>query len=249
MDKIRNGKFTSSTIVGLVSKGKEKGSVGAPFNTLVKQKRQERKLGRSLETDSKARSMTWGSFVEMWLMYERPDIIGLEYTLTPKSTKAHPKFEDIWVGSKDGHNNNTKAIIDLKCPFTLTSFCDFADCKNIEEVRKNHKDGEKYYWQIVSNACIDGLTKGELIIYVPTLEELMAIQKYAYDGNFEKHPTYEGNAKDFYFISMADEQELPYIELEKSDYKNVLRFAFDITQEDIDFLTGRVEMAGKLLLN
>lgn len=238
LSKIRDGNFTSSEIVALTKNGKKAGEFGAPFYTYIKQCNQERKLGKSLDSELSARPTVWGSFVEKWLMFERPDIIGIEYTLSPQSTIQHPQY-DYWVGSRDGLNNSTGAIIDIKCPFTLGSFCNFADCKTIEEVRENHKDGDKYYWQLVSNAHIAGTNKAELIIFVPNYEQVKEIQEFAVMGDHE-------NLNQLYFIGNAIDGDLPYIS-EDSFYKNLIKFEFEIPQEDLDFLENRVIEAGKLL--
>jgi hypothetical protein len=241
LDEIRNGKFTSSEISALLSNGKKDGEVGAPFKTYVKQTNQERKLRRGLETSNDGRAQKWGSFVEAWLMFESPEVIGFEYTLSPKCTLPHPDYPDCWVGSRDGLNNNTNAIIDLKCPFTLGSFCDFADCETIADVRKNTKSGEDYYWQLVSNACIHGTNKAELIVFVPTLDQLKNIIQYAIHGD---HPA----EIDCYFIGMSQPEELPYIP-ENSLYNNKLVFPFEIPESDIQLLTSRVKLASGMLVN
>jgi hypothetical protein len=237
LSEIRIGKFTSSQAVKLVSKGKGD-PFGKPFYTYVKSRRQERNAGRALDGGSGGRATVWGSFVENWLMFKRPDIIGMEYTLTPQRTDVHPTIAD-WCGSRDGFNNDTGAVIDIKCPYTMQSFCDFADCKNIDEVRAEHTDGDKYYWQLVSNACIAGVDKAELIIFCPNEEQLQGIQEYAVMGTHDF-----GN--DVYFIGNGDVSELPYLPV-TAKYSNVLRFAFDVPQADKDFLTERVQAAVKLV--
>ena len=240
MDIIRNGRFTSSEIFNLISNGKKAGEFGKPFYTYVKKKAQEVKLGRSMNSGDGGKATKWGSFVENWLMFEKPDIIGLEYTLTPKSTKKAPlNYGAFWCGSKDGFNNNTNAVIDLKCPYTLDSFADFADCKTMADVRENHKDGEKYYWQLLSNAFIEGVTKAELIVYMPTLDDLQEIMFYAINGSHD--------ISDIYFIGNAKDDDLPYV-TDKCSYNNVLKFEFDIPTEDTELLKERVYQASKLLV-
>jgi hypothetical protein len=241
LSEIRNGKFTSSEISALLSNGKSKGEVGAPFKNYVKQTNQERRLGRSLDTSNDARSLKWGKFVESWLMLESPEVIGFEYTLTPNSTIPHPKYPDCWCGSRDGLNNNTNAIIDLKCPFTLGSFCDFADCSTIDDVRKNTKDGEKYYWQLVSNASIHGTDNAELIIFVPNLTQVKNIIDYAINGDHSPEI-------DCYFIGMSQPEDLPFIP-DNSHYPNVIRFKFDIPNSDFELLEDRVKLASSMLVN
>jgi hypothetical protein len=264
MNTIRNGAFNSSEIVALVEMGSREmtsdelveykkanptskaKTMKCPLmfskggQTFIKQTNQERKAKRSLDTNESSRATTWGKLVERWLMYERPDIIGLEYTLTPNTTLAHPLHSNYWVGSRDGLNNKTKAVIDIKCPYTIGSFCNFADCIDIEQVREEHTDGEKYYWQLTSNACIGETDKAELIVYIPNLEDLAAIQQYAVK-------LYNDGEKECYFIANASYEELPYLPKE-SLYKNKIVFQFDIPEHDLDFLTNRVILAAKNLI-
>lgn len=239
MNQIRVGNITSSTIVALTKNGKKSGEFGKPFYTYVKQKNQERKLARSISNDTQSKETIWGHLVESFLMNERPDILGFEYTLTPSVTLQHPNYIN-WLGSPDGFNNSTSAVIDIKCPFTLGSFANFADCKDINEVREEHDSGETYYWQLVSNACIRGVDRAELIIYCPTEEELKEIQQYAVDGLHEY-------GSEVFFIGNSDKRKLPYLP-KASSYPNLVRFAFDVPMEDKQFLTERVEAANKLLL-
>ena len=239
MNPIRIGKFTSSEIVALTTNGKKADTMGQPFYTYVKRKKQERKMGCHLSTNDNSKSLTWGKFLEWWLMFKRPDIIGLEYTLTPETTLSHPEHSGVWVGSKDGHNNNTNAVIDIKCPWTREPFADFAECTTIDEVRDNHKAGEQYYWQLVSNAAISGVNKAELIVFMPSEDQLKEIQGSAI---FDDHKF----MNDVYFIGSAVDGDLPFVP-KTSVYPNLLRFCFDVPQADIDFLTERVKIAGELL--
>lgn len=237
---MRIGRFTSSEIVALTSNGKKTGEFGKPFYTYVKQTNQERKAKRSLDLNRGKRDTVWGSFVESYLMHEAPELIGFEYTFTPSLTVAHPKYPDMWCGSRDMFNNKRKAVVDLKCPFTLTSFCNFADCETIGDVRNYTDKGEDYYWQLVSNACIAGVDKAELIVFIPTPEILQNIQLYAVHGDH--------HFNNVYFIGNAIDEELPYLPSD-AEYKNILRFEFDIPETDLLFLENRVIEASKLLYN
>ena len=237
MNPIRIGRFTSSEIYNLMANGRAKDSVGAPFFNYVKKKRQERKMGCSFGSNDSGKATKWGSFVEWWLMYKRPDIIGLEYTLTPSTTTAHKDYSDYWAGSRDGYNNLTQAVIDLKCPWTRESFADFADCQTVDEVRENHRDGEKYYWQLVSNACIAGVDNAELVIFLPNEEQVALIQHSAIHSD---------HGLDAFFIGNANEGDLPY-NPKQSQYQSLIKFCFTIPQSDKDALTERVKKAIELL--
>jgi len=278
MDPIRNAKLTSSGMSAIMpfgnrllteaekqarkdsgSKSKaeyteDKNTFSTGGFTYIRSKLRERKLKRSIENNDSGRAANWGKFVELWLSNERPDIIGMNYTMSPNKTIAHPKYADIWCGSKDCKNNSTNAVGDLKCPYTLTSYFDFYDLwvagktLGFREVLINgytddmgqkvvHTSGYDYYIQIVSNCHIEGTNKGELIIYVPTYDELSEIMVYAANGD-------HGNIVPCTFISWALDGDLPYIPKE-SDLPNKLVFEFDIPQEDLYLLESRVQLAQK----
>jgi len=239
MDPIRNGNFTSSEIFRLVKlgRGKDKWSVDA--QTYIDECNQERRLKRSIEVVSDARPLTWGKCVEKRAF----NVLGLDYTLCSDVTLQHPDIS-YWFGSPDA--TTIEAVGDLKCPMTLTSFCKMIDPAyengklihdelTIEAVRYNHKDGDKFFWQIVSNAIITGKKKGQLIIYVPYLDELDEIKTLA-DGN-----------GDYYWIWAANVEKLPYL-IRGAHYKNVNVIEFDILDRDIELLTDRVIECGKQLI-
>lgn len=239
MDAIRNGKFTSSEIFRLMKSGKAKGSRSVDFYTYVNEVNQERRLKRSIEIQTNARPLTWGKCVEKRAF----DVLGLEYTLCSSVTIQHPEIP-YWCGSPDA--TDSIAVSDLKCPLTLTSFCDMVDPftkdgkvihegLTIEAVRENHRDGDKFYWQIVSNSILTNRNKGKLIVYVPYFDELSEIKTLA-DGN-----------PDYYWIWSANDDELPYL-VREGDYKNINVIEFDILQSEKDLLTEAVLEAGKLLI-
>lgn len=238
MDKIRDGNFTSSEIFRLMKPGKAKGSFSVDSYTYIEECNMERRLLRSLDNETDARPLSWGKLVERRAF----DILGIEYTLCSSKTIQHPDIP-WWVGSPDA--TTIPAVGDLKCPMTLKSFCQMLDPyyengnlvhegMTIEAVRENHKDGDKFFWQIVSNGVLTGKKKGQLIIYVPYLKELEAIRQLA-DGN-----------PDCYWIQFGGDEKLPYL-IEGGHYKNINVIEFDILQRDVDALTERVLECGKLL--
>ena len=130
--KLRFGNYTSSSISALMTVSKDKKEFGKPAITYIKEKLMERKLKRVLNTEMSARPTLWGKVVEQRAF----DVLGMEYKLTSKVSYVHPEF-DFWVGTPDGLKENT--VYDIKCPYTLKSFCEFAECKTIEDVREFHK--------------------------------------------------------------------------------------------------------------
>jgi hypothetical protein len=256
----RVGNFTSSKIVALLSMGSREMTEdelaahknanpksrkktieswpGKAALTYIDEKKMERRLGRSLSTEVNARATSWGSLVESRVF----DLLGLEYSLTSKETIVHPDYP-FWAGSPDAEKRNTAP--DFKCPLTLKSFCQLVDpiyngltgMDAINAVRETHEDGETYYWQIVSNACIKGYQFGELIVYMPYLAELLEIKEMA---------RRDGSGK-YKWIEYAEFDELPYL-LPNGYYKNLNVIRFEIPKADKDLLTVRVEQAGKLFL-
>lgn len=235
----RIGNFTSSEIVALTKKGKDKTSFGAPALTYIEETNMERLLGRSLTTEIDARATSWGKLLEPRVF----DMLGLEYSLSSKETIVHPTIP-YWAGSPDGSKVNTTA--DFKAPLTLKSFCQLVQplyegltgMEAMNRVREDHKDGEKFYWQIVSNAIIQGNDFGELIPYMPYFSELEEIRMMA------RHHEQAGKFK---WVDWASDDELPYL-IDGGYYKNLNIIRFEIPAADKKFLSDCVTKAGEMLL-
>lgn len=231
----RSGRFTSSQISALLSVGKDKVSFGKPALTYIEEKKMERRLGRSLTTEQHAHSTSWGHLIEKYCFAE---VLGIEYKMVSKETIIHPDYGDIWAGSPDCiKHGETEDICDIKSPFTLKSFCTFADCKDINEVREKHPQGEDYYWQLVSNCCITGAKFAELIVFCPYYSQLEKIKQLAFNMDEPR----------FKWVVNADDRYLPYIP-DGSYYKNLYIFRFEVPQADKDLLTAKVIEAAKLLM-
>jgi hypothetical protein len=235
----RIGNFTSSEIVALTTKGKDKKSFGAPALTYIKETNMERLLGRSLTTEADARPLSWGKLLEP-LVFDR---LGIEYVLSSKETIVHPTIP-FWAGSPDGRTID--ATVDFKAPLTLKSFLQLVQplyegltgMDAMNAVREEHKDGEKFYWQIVSNATIQGNRFGELIVYMPYLSELQEIRTTA------RHHEQAGKFK---WVDYASDDELPYL-IDGGHYKNLNIIRFEIPEADKKLLTDCVLKAGEMLL-
>jgi hypothetical protein len=238
MSPIRNGNFTSSTISPLVSWNKAHDAPGAPYYTYIKHKNIERRLGRAITSEFNSRPTSWGSLCEGFVH----EILGVDYKYQSNETLSHPTISS-WKGSPDHihlfEESHLDAVCDLKCPKTLLSFCEVVDAWSnggIESVRKNTEYGEKWYWQIVSNACITFKKYGEIILYCPYQDELEAIRMKC-----------DGNPK-YYWIWSSQDDELPYL-LRGGHYKNLYVLRFIIPSQDKLFLHSRVEMASKELID
>jgi len=219
--------------------------------TYIEECNMERRLGRSLTDESNARPLSWGKLLEPQVF----DLLGLEYSLTSKDTIIHPKIP-YWAGSPDGHTDNT--VVDMKCPISLKSFCQlvdplynglagmdamnairngYIDKKGVEH--KKHNDGEKYYWQLVSNACLLNKKFAELIVYMPYQSELAAIKYLAQLVPADQLSKY-------YWVAMAGPDDLPYL-IEGGYYKNVNIIRFEVPKADKKLLMQRVKQGGKRL--
>jgi len=181
-------------------------------------------------------------------VFEQPDLLGLDYVQCSDVTLTHPTIEK-WAGSPDGMKGKEplKTVFDLKCPMTLKSFCqlvqpiydglDGMDAMN--KIRATHKDGEKYFWQLVSNAILTNSKFAELIVYCPYLKELELIRDCARNVQDASSPVY--------WIANSLDEELPYL-IEDKYYKNINIIRFEVSQEDKEALTERVKLAAELLI-
>lgn len=235
----RIGNFTSSEIVALTTKGKDKKSFGAPALTYIEETNFERLLGRSLTTEADARALSWGKLLEPRVF----DLLGIEYSLSSKETIVHPTIP-YWAGSPDGSKAGTTA--DFKAPLTLKSFIRLVQplyegltgMDAMDKVREEHKDGDKFYWQIVSNAILQGNRFGELIAYMPYFSELNEIRAMA------RHHEQAGKFK---WVDYASDDELPYL-IDGGYYQNLNIIRFEIPEADKKLLTDCVLKAGEMLL-
>lgn len=230
-NNLRIGNFTSSEIAALMTVAKDGKSFGAPAKTYIEEKNMERRLGRSLNTETSAKPTSWGRLLEDHVF----PLLGKPYRAMGTISMKHPDI-DFWAGSPDAVKPGEagKTVVDIKCPYTLKSFCTLADCRTIEEVRENHKEGDKYFYQLVSNAIITGSRFAELVIFCPYQSELNEIRKMC-----------EGDPK-YYWLFGSQDEDLPYLP-NGGFYKNLNIISFEVSAEDKKELTDRVLAAGALL--
>lgn len=221
--------------------------------TYINQCNMERRLGRSLDGELDARPVTWGKFVEPLLF----SMLGEDYTYNSNDTLTHPLYP-FWRGTPDGFRKTTKkTLAEAKCPYTLESFCKLVQplydgLEGLDAINalrngytaKNgliqppHADFERYYWQQVSNSCIEDCEASDFIIYCPYESELEVIQRVAVES---------GNPN-AYFIANASKNTLPYIK-DDGYYRNINIISFDVPVEDKEFLTETVKNAEKYLIS
>lgn len=262
MSPLRNGNFTSGEIVALLSmgsremteseleqykkefpKGRKKNIESWPGKaavTYIEECNMERRLGRSLTDESNARPLSWGKLLERRVF----DLLGIEYRLCSDQTLSHPEI-GCWFGTPDIDKKETTG--DIKCPMTLKSFCLLVDplynglsgLKAMNLVRDNHPDGEKFYWQIVSNSILSGSKYGELISYMPYKSELEIIRELALNIDDPRQYVYK-------WIGFATDDEIPWLP-DGGYYKNINVIRFEVPEEDKQLLTERVVAASKEL--
>lgn len=224
-NKDRVGKFTSSEIHKLIKGGRGKDAVWSVAGlTYIRHKRQERKRKRSLSLDAYSRAIAWGHFMELRVF----DLIGIEYQVTSKETAVHPDH-DFWAGSCDLIVTGKK-ISEIKC-YQPEKFCDYADCLIDKDIDRMRDDFSQEYWQIVSNAAINQVPKGEAILYQPYDSEAQEIKEMVYKYM-------EPDAWKYRYICDAIDS-LPF-QPNDSGYPNLVSFEFEVPKEDIEFLTNRI---------
>jgi len=231
---LRTGSFTSSEIGALMTEGKAKGSFGAPALTYIEEKNMERRLGRALKNEPDAKPLDWGHLCEGFVF----EMLGIEYSTQSKQTIVHPDF-DCWVGTPDSvcyQEYNT--AVDVKSPFTLKSFCQLVDgwkANGIQGIRDNHKEGDKYYWQIVSNAILTRCSEGELIVFCPLESQVSGLVQRGIDQ--------------YDWLMYAGMENLPWLPDNNGHYNSLNKFRFPIPEADRKLLTNRVVEAVKMLVN
>lgn len=235
----RVGNFSSSEIHKLMSGGRGKWTLentGKAFDTYIRNKVWESRLKRSLTQRQNSRITTWGLFVEKIVF----DKLSLNYELVSKTRYVHPEIER-WTGMPDCVTRDKSVVSDIKCPWTLTSFCEMMDAmsEGAEALKKTKPD---YYWQLVSSSVLTGIDTAEIIVYVPFKDELDLIKDaantHSWDGNLSEN--------DVQFINYASDEELPYL-LKGGVYNNLNSLQFEIPKEDKELLTARVKMASEIL--
>ena len=234
----RHGNFSSSEIWKLTKSDRSGNGFGAPALTYIEEKQMERRLGRGLSSDTNSKPTNWGTVVEQFAFNK----LGLEFSIVSKDRLQHPKIKN-WVGVPDLISE--KKVGDIKCPFTLKSFCKLADIiktgdpKALKDNDGAYDDGFKYYWQLVSNSILTGLDVAVLAVYCPYKSDLDKIREYACSE-------FEGDINKAAFINWATDDELPWL-LDNGYYKDINVLEFEVPKEDKEYLTERVLKANELL--
>ena len=235
-NKKREGNFTSSKISKLCMSNRKGDDFGVPAFTYIDEKRIESKMKRCLDVGAYSWALAWGEFMEMIVF----NILGTDYVMTSKETDRHPTIKR-WSGSKDYHktkDGKMYCIGDMKC-YEPKKFAQYTECllkKDIGFMKANFP-GE--YWQLVSNAIINGVDYVEAITFMPKEDDMPEIRQIAenYDGPDQWKYRF------IYESPISDLSVLP----QSSGYESVNKFEFLVPEEDKIFLTERVEKAILLL--
>lgn len=240
----RIGKFTSSNIYKLMTNGKGAHGFGIPAITYINEVKLENKLGRSLETDSYSKAMAWGNFLEKrvfnLLEFERVfEGIEFDYVLDSHTSTVHPNI-NYWSGSADLITKSKEKIGEIKC-YQPKNFAEYSEVLNSKDIELFKKEFPKEYWQLVSNSIIHNTPKAEAIVYMPYQEELTVIREMV--ESYDKPDIWK-----YRFIVESPDSALAYLP-QDSKYKNLNRFEFEVNEEDAEYLTERILLAGKIINN
>jgi hypothetical protein len=233
----RIGRFTSSNIWKLTTQGRGELGFGAPAITYINEKRAERCLGRSIDTGAYSQPLIWGKIMEYYAFKFH---LGLEYNLCSKETIVHPKYK-FWSGSPDVDTNILTG--ECKCYYPK-AFFEFSEALQIGDLNAIKTDFKEEYWQVVSNAILQGKSIAELICYTPSEKQLIQIRQEIEETNLlEKLEIEPWQGR---FIVEKPLYELPYIP-DGIEWPNFVSFKFDVANDDVIFLTKCVLNAEKLL--
>ncbi len=250
-NKNRVGSFSGSEIIALTTTGKGELGFGEKAITYIAEKNLERIMGISIDTEAEAFPLIWGKAMEERI-FNMPDFDpNAEYNLTSDITITHP-FIDFWVGSPDGFREiPERTVFDFKAPSSKKSFALLAlptssGLVGIEAMNAlrngfiykgvnipKHKDGEKFYWQLVNNAIVSECDWAELIVYMPYDSELLDIK-----NSFGDDPRYK------WIVNKSEISSIP----DNGFLKNINIIRFKVPKEDKDALSVCVLKAGKLLI-
>ena len=247
-NKERIGRFTSSNIYKLIpygsvpmtkdeliehkklfpkSRKKNKdGGFSEKGLTYIREKKLERRMGATLDTNAYSQSAAWGIACETVIFSH----LGLDYKMQSQDTFLHTneKLSKYWSGSVDLTVPNEK-VAEIKC-YQRKNFGFYADCLMQKDVDLLRKDFPKEYWQIVSNAIIHNVDVGEAILFMPFESEMDDLR-----GMIEE--TWQTR-----FIFEKENWELPCLP-DDGYYNNIYIFTFEIPKQDKEFLTQRIKEA------
>lgn len=200
-------------------------------NTYIKIKNFENNLKRPINVRKDTRATLWGNFLEQFVYNKLPntyDLIG-----QGMDESIFHQTVPYWCGKPDLVNKSLNKVSDIKCPEPL-AFCNLVEhlSKGYDFFKNEHPD---YFWQLISNSILTGLSNIELIVFMPYESEIEEIRIMAMD--------YDGaDMYKYRFIYEAPLIELPYLP-DNSKYKDMNCFEFEAREEDVNYLSNRVKYA------
>lgn len=245
MDAIRNGRFTSSEIGRLMKSDKKGTGFGADAITYIYEKLYAIQAGRTIDNDINSKPTSWGNFLEQYVYETYFGFSGFELD-SKRTIKYEGEIEEIrgyYCGSPDLIGADT--VGDIKCPFTLKSYLQAYNCKDIYELIEKHPSGAIYFWQLISNAILLDKPKCKLAFFVPsgiirdgqTETEIERIQAKIRDCGDES----------MYWARFKNIDDFPYIK--NPETENFKLFEFEATKEAKEQLLDRLQLAVKELKN
>lgn len=225
----RQGKLTSSQayrIVGGVNKPTK------PFFTYAEEVALERILNRPVTPQADAKSLRWGSLMECIIF----DCLPMSYSMTHKNTIEHKKYGDIWAGTPDYKVDIEKKTGEIKC-YYIKNWFNYMLALKSGDLERIKEEFPQPYWQVVSNAMLNGHKKAELLTFIPTKEQLENIIVQIEEEDFLERNNLD--PKDYYFYTRENIEYFNYLPNEWKN-KNLVMFEFDIPIADRQFLLERI---------
>lgn len=233
-NEIRNGAFTSSNAYLMVAKARSGNGFSAAALTYIRQRKIERRMGRTIDLNKGGRSALWGLALEGYVYNFLGDF---GYDLVSHKSVAHPKHS-FWAGSPDLLLPKIK-VGDIKS-YEPENFSVLTDAILEKDIEVFKESCPKEYWQLVSNAAINKTPRAEIISFMPYKKDLEAVKDYIDnidDGMEQWRYKFISDA-----IGMDDLTSLPYLP-DNGYYKDLNRFEFEVPEGDIDFLKSRILLA------
>lgn len=242
--KNRLVKFTSSEISRLVSKGKSD-IFSVDGNTYIEEKLHEYQAGRRIQNEHDSKPTTWGSWCENYVFTEYLQLKG--YSIDSKNVlnykgEHNPLLEKYYAGSPDICADDV--VGDIKCPFTIKTYLTALNCETITELRDKLKDGDKYYWQLISNAILTGKNKCLLYFWIPKGYKAKGEEESEVERIHElmRHDDTNNAIK---WSMWCETSILPSIN--NPNTPNIKLFEFNATEKDKEFLATRILLASEIL--
>lgn len=236
----RPGNVSSSNIHKLIKPGTGKNPFSTTGMTYLQELNIERKMGVSLKQEVYSRPMAWGHVMEAWI-FQDDKYFDTSYESVGNITLNHPTIKH-WVGSPD-YKSMAKSIVAECKGYERKKFSLYADAIATKDSEVLKNDCPDEYWQGVSNAIILGVKHFQPVLFMPYLTQLVALKDFVENFDTSDPFKYKWIADIIYSENYA---QLPYLP-DGGFYKNFNSCIIEIPQEDKDYLTSRVELAGTLL--